>query len=207
LDVSTVIPTKQPPSDYYSYLGDKPYFERVQSTKNTLYYNNHQRQITFYDKTKEAIAKNVQIPDIWQNNNLLRYELRYTKRLNKQLNTTLTAAFLSDKDFYYSVIQNWYNEFKTIRKIKNRINMTDNITTPKEAKEALLAIFLQQSGQGTIDEYLNELKAKETFSDRKYYSRLKSELNMLFTASKKSEKNELMKELEMVIFDIAKYAR
>jgi hypothetical protein len=131
LDVSTVIPTKRPPADYYSHLGNKPYFERLQSTPDTLYYNNHQRQIIFYDKTKEAATKDVQIPEIWQNSNLLRYELRYTKRLNRQLNASLTAAKLYDVEFYRTVIQSWHIEFKTIQKLKNQGFMIDNISTTK----------------------------------------------------------------------------
>ena len=42
IDVATVIPTKRPPSDYYSYLGQKSHFKRLQSTLETLYYKNHQ---------------------------------------------------------------------------------------------------------------------------------------------------------------------
>ncbi|MDR1780337.1 MAG: hypothetical protein LBR50_06375, partial [Tannerella sp.] len=116
LDVSTIIPTKRPPADYYSHLGDKPRFKRIQATTDTLYYDNRQRQIIFYDKTKEATAKGVVIPEIWQGCNLLRYELRYRQRLNKQLNTDLTAGKLYETEFYRAVIQSWYNEFKTIQK-------------------------------------------------------------------------------------------
>jgi hypothetical protein len=206
LDVSTIIPTKRPPADYYSYLGNKPYFERLQSTPDTLYYNNHQRQIIFYDKTKEAAAKDVQIPEILQNSNLFRYELRYTKRLNKQLNTDLTAAKLYDVEFYRSVIQSWYGEFKTIQKIKNQSFMIDNINTAKEAETALFAALLQEKGQGIINEYLAELKAKNVFKERQRYSELKRKLNTILEAPT-GQKNELIKELETAIFDIARYAR
>ena len=116
LDISTVIPTQRPPADYYNYLGSKPYFKRIQATEDTLYYNNHQQQIIFYDKTKEAKAKGVAIPATWKNSNLFRYELRYTKRLNKQLNTNVTGVNLYDDTFYYNIVQNWCNEFKTIQK-------------------------------------------------------------------------------------------
>jgi hypothetical protein len=206
LDVSTVISTRRPPADYYRYLGSKPYFQRLQSTPDTLYYNNHQRQIIFYDKTKEASAKEVQIPDILQNSNLLRYELRYTKRLNKQLNTELTTAKIYDMEFYRSIVQSWHTEFKTIQKLKNQSFMTDNITTPKEAQTALFAYLLQQSGQSTIDEFLKELKAKNVFEDRKYYSRVKAELNRMLAVTT-GQKSDLMQELETAIFDIARYAR
>ncbi|MDR3350213.1 MAG: hypothetical protein LBN98_01020 [Prevotellaceae bacterium] len=208
LDVSTVIPTKRPPADYYRYLGSKPHFKRMEAVKDeTLYYTNHQRQIVFYDKAGEATAKGVQIPDIWRDTNLLRYELKYTKRLNKQLNTNLTGIKLYEVSFYRSIIQSWCDEFKTIQKIKNASFMTDNITTPKEAQTALFAYLLQQSGQkNIINDFLTELKAKNVFDDRKYYSRVKADLNKILAAPE-GQKSDLIKELETAIFTIARYAR
>jgi hypothetical protein len=206
LDVSTIIPTKRPPADYYSHLGNKPYFERLQSTPDTLYYNNHQRQIIFYDKSKEAAAKDIQVPEILQNSNLLRYELRYTKRLNRQLNAALTAAKLYDVNFYRAVIQNWHTEFKAIHKLKNQSFMTESISTTKEAETALFAALLQEKGQSIIDEYLSELKAKNVFKERQRYSELKRKLNTILQAPK-GEQSDLVKELETAIFDIARYAR
>jgi hypothetical protein len=206
LDVSTVIPTKRPPADYYSHLGSKPYFERLQSTPDTLYYNNHRRQIVFYDKAKEAKAKGVQLPAIWQNSNLLRYELRYRKSLNRQLNTSLTAAKLYDVEFYRAVIQNWYNEFKAIKKLKEQFFMIDNVSTKKEAKTALFAAILQKEGQSIIDKYLLELKAKKVFKDRQRYYELKRELNTILQAPRGGQ-SDLIQELETEIFHIARYAR
>jgi hypothetical protein len=206
LDVSTVIPTKRPPADYYNYLGNKPYFERLQASTNTLYYNNYQRQIIFYDKTKEANAKDMQIPAIWQNSNLFRYELRYSKSLNKQLKADVTASTLTDEAFYRGVIQNWYNEFKTIQKLKNNSFMIDGINSKKEAKDVLFAHLLQKEGAGIVDELLNELKAKNAFSSRSEYTKLKADLNKMLVA-KNGNKSDLMQELETAIFDIAKYAR
>jgi len=206
LDVSTVIPTKRPPADYYSYLGQKAFFERLQSTKDTLYYNNHQRQIIFYDKGKEANDKNVQIPDIWKNSNLFRYELRYQKRVNKQLKADVTASTLTDEVFYRGVLWNYYTEFKTIQKLKNNSFMIDDITTPKEAQVALFSYLLQQSGQNLVTDFLSELKANNVFPDRKYYTRLKADLNKMLVA-KNGNKSDLIQELETYIFDTAKNAR
>ena len=84
--------------------------------------------------------------------------------------------------------------------------MTDDIKTPKEAKTALFAILLQQGGQNCIDEFLADLKAKDTFSDPKYYSRLKSELYKIMQAPKEA-KTDMVLELEKAISDIAQYAR
>jgi hypothetical protein len=204
-DVSTVIPTKRQPSDYYSYLGNKPYFERLQASKYTLYYNNHQRQIIFYDKAKEAAAKGIQIPAVWQNSNLFRYELRYNKSLNKQLKADVTASTLYDVTFYQSIIQNWYNEFKTIQKLKKDSFMIDDITTLKSAKETLFSYLLQEKGQNIIDDFLNELKEKKRFNNRSDYTRLKNDLNKMLVA--KNGNNDLIQELEHAISDIAKYSR
>lgn len=206
LDVSTIIQTKYPPAEYYGCLGNKPYFERLQSTPETLYYNNYKRQLIFYNKTKEANAKDVPIPEILQNSNLLRYELRYTKRLNKQLNTVLMAEKLYNAEFYRSAIKNWENEFKTIQKQKKQTFMTNNIKTTKEAETALFASLLQEKGQEYINDYLAQLKAENVFKERQRYSELKRKLNTIIQ-SPNGEQNDLMQELEKQIFDIARYAR
>ncbi|MDR1402186.1 MAG: hypothetical protein LBJ60_00610 [Tannerellaceae bacterium] len=85
--------------------------------------------------------------------------------------------------------------------------MTGNIKTVKDAETALFAYFLKQSGQSTIDDFMSELKANKTFSDTKYYSRLKAGLSKKMGASEFNEKNDLMQELETQAFNIAKYAR
>ena len=207
LDISTVLYTKRPPADYYAYLGQKPYFERLQSTPDTLYYNNHQRQIIFYDKKKEATEKGVQIPDILKDANLLRYELRYTKRINKQLNNDVTAGKLYVRPFYDSLIENWYKELKEIQKLKKQSIMMDDITTVKDAEMALFAFALHQLGQSAIDEFLNDLKAANKFSDRQRYYELKKRLQTIASTYEFHEKSELMQEIETQAFNIARYAR
>jgi hypothetical protein len=207
LDVSTVLLTRRPASNYFLYLGNKPYFNRLEAVKGeTLYYNNHQKQLVFYDKIREANAVGMQIPAVWQNSNILRYELRFTSRLKKQLQTDVRASILYDKDFYYSIVQKWYNEFKSIQKLKETSFMTDNIKTPKDAEAAVLAALLQEKGQSYIEEVLAELKAKNVFSDKKYYTRVKDNLNTILQ-SPAYPKNELMQELETDIYNIARYAR
>ena len=208
VDVSTVIPTKRQPADYFSSLGDKPRFVRVQATKDTLYYNQRAKQLAFYDKTKEATAKAILIPQALQKCNLLRYEMRFLRRLKKlcKMETPIKGATLTNSGFYYFIIQQWKKEFDTIKKNNPISPMTDSIKTPKEAQEALFAMLLQQNGQSCIDDFLNELKAKKTFSNPEYYSRLKAKLYRIMQAAKE-EKSELIKELETAIADIANYAR
>jgi len=206
LDISTILYTKYPPADYYQYLGQKPYFKRLQSTPDTLYYNNHQRQLVFYDKQKEAKEKGVQVPEILKNANLLRYELRYTKRINKQLNADVTAGKLYVRPFYDGLCENWYNEFKTTQKLKKQCFMLDEATTIRGAKDVLLARLLKEKPE-MINEFMQALKTEKKFANRADYSRLNADLNKMIATAEFHEKNELMQELETQAFNIAKYAR
>jgi len=207
-DVSTVIPTKRPPTDYFPSLGIKPRFSRLQATKDTLYYSQRARQLIFYDKTKEGRAKGVQIPETLIGCNLMRYEMRSIHNIQKLLNTSsqISGATLIDDSFYYSIIQQWKKEFESIKKISTINTMTDNIKTPKAAQMALFAKLLQQGGQSQIDEFISDLKAKNTFSDPKYYSRLKADLYKMLQAPDEAAA-DMITELEKAIKDIAKYAR
>lgn len=208
LDVSTVLTTRLPPKEYYPCLGDKPHFTRLQASPTTLYYSTQKRQAVFYDKTKEAQAKGAVIPETLQGCNLFRYELRLLKELLRQLPTSepyISGASLSDSDFYYRLIQFWRNEFYTIKKI-NTFQAMENITTPKEAQTALFASLLQQQGASCINEFINTLKANKAFTDAKYYSRLKADLYKIAQGNP-MQGNELIKELETAINNVAKYAR
>lgn len=208
LDVSTVIPTKQPPTDYYRALGNKPHYKRLQAHPDTLYYSQQFRQLIFYDKTKEAGAKGVIIPQTLKGCNLMRYEMRLKKNTQRllKLPAPITGATLTESGFYYSIIKQWKTEFDTIKKIHTINTMKGSIKTPLQAKENLFAILLQKSGQNFIDEFLSDLKAKDTFKDPKYYSRLKSDLYRILQTPTEGE-SDLIAELEKAIADFAQYAR
>lgn len=208
-DVSTVIPTKRPPVDYYSHLGAKPYYERIQATGNTLYYNTKKRQLVFYDKTKEAAAKRATIPPTLADCNLLRYELRFTSRLQKQLKqaSPIQVATLYNPDFYYTLIQHWKQEFDTIQKLNRATTMIESIKTTGDAARGLFARLLQDGGgQAVIDEYIADLKARKVFANRQYYTRLKNDLNKVLQAPIEQQ-GDLIEELEKAVSDVAKYAR
>lgn len=208
LDIATAIQTKRQAKEYFSYLGNKPYFERVQATKDTLYYNTNKRQLCFYDKAKEATKKGSLIPGTLLGCNLFRYELRFKSEIQKQLQTSdcVNGSLLFERSFYNEMVQRWKNEFESINKLKSSKYMVDGIKTPKDAKTALFAYLLQQDNGAIIENYLNDLKAKQLFADPKYYSRLKSDLNRLLQLPT-MEAADLITELQTAINDIAKYSR
>jgi len=138
--------------------------------------------------------------------NLLRYEIRWLRRINAQLKAEVTAQMLFDEKFYQNIIMNWFKEFQSIQKIKEQSFMTDNIVTVKDAETALFAYLLQQSGQSTIDEFLNDLKAANSFKDRQRYYELKKRLQTIFEIPR-GKKSDLMQELETAIYSVAKDCR
>lgn len=204
VDVSTVLPMSREPNEYYPLMGNKPHFQRLQATNDTLYYNTEKRQLIFYDKKAEAKKKGVIIPAGYGNANLLRVEARFISRLPQQLKQLeITGAMLTNEKFYSEMVKRWANEYYSINKLKSvSIMDTTNIKTPKAGAEALFSIMLQEKGQGFINCYIADLKAKNTYPDPKYYSRLKDELTRLISASTATEQSELIKELDKAVNEI-----
>lgn len=204
VDVSTILPMKREPNEYYTLLGDKPHFKRLQATKDTLYYNTIKKQLIFYNKKAEAKAKGVIIPAGFEGANLLRVEARYLSRLSKQFNLIeITGATLTDEKFYTGMVKRWGDEYFSIDKLKSLSIMdVTNIKTVTDAKNMAFAMLLQKEGQSFIDTYIAELKAKKTYSDPKSYTRVKKGLNELIAASTETDQNELIKELDQAVNEI-----
>jgi len=203
IDVSTVLLVDRPPCDYYPFLGNKPRFERLQTTKDTLYYNTNKRQLAFYDKFAEAKAKKMDIPETFIGKNLLRFEARYKNRLPTQFNMPIiTGETLTDERFYNGIVKRWGNEYFSINKLKSiSIMDTSTIKTPNDAKEVLFSFLLQNAEVGLIDRYLANLKAKKTYKDPKYYTRTKNLLQKRINAKTKSE-NDLINEMDKAVNEV-----
>jgi hypothetical protein len=209
VDVATHWDMKYLPSSYYSYLGAKKHFTRLHATPNTLYYNTNAKQLIFYDKGIESTAKNVALPTIYQNANLLRYEMRYKGRLAKQFNINeITGATLYNDNFYIGIIDRWVKEYLSIDKVQ-RLTLTnmDNIKKPNEAFDAICGIAFLKMGQSEIEEILNDIKAKKTFTDPKSYTRLKDMVKKVMNKPEISEKSDLIQELDQNIKEIKQYYR
>nr|WP_320118034.1 phage/plasmid replication protein [uncultured Marinifilum sp.] len=209
VDLSTHFLMNRPAKDYYSYLGSKPYFKRLQATDETLYYNAKARQLIFYNKLKEATSKGADIPDVFLNENTLRYEIRHKGSLPKQFKLPeVTASTLCEESFYMNLIDIWVNEYKGIQK-RNRLsvgNMND-IKTVKDAENMLFGVLLNKVGLDEIENLVSDMKSKKVYSDPKYYSRLKSKLIQLANKPEITERSELITELDNEIGNIKQYYR
>lgn len=209
VDLATHFIMQRQAFDYYPYLGSKRYFKRVQATKDTLYYNTTARQLIFYNKIKEATVKGVTIPDIYKNEKLLRYEIRHKGRLNKQFNLSeVTAKTLFDEKFYIKLIDIWINEYLNIEKL-NRLTITnmEHIKTPRDAENMIFGVLLNKCGQDEIENIIADMKAKNIYSDPKYYSRLKTKLKELANKPEISEHSELITELNNNIKSLKDFYR
>lgn len=209
IDLATHFIMKYEPLNYYPFLGAKKYYKRLQASTNTLYYNTKPKQLIFYDKSLEATAKNVAIPDIYKGCNLLRYEMRHKGRLNKQFNMPeLTGVTLYHERFYIEIINRWVKEYQNIEKIQRlTLSNMDGIKTPSDAIEMIFGMLLLKTGQTEIDFLIDDLKAKKAFPDPKYYSRVKSKIKDIMRKPDITEKSDLVNELDQQIKQIKQYYR
>ena len=73
----------------------------------------------------------------------------------------------------------------------------ESIKTPKDAVDGFLGLMLAKvGGVQEIDNYLEELKANQVFSDRINYKRTRDALYKAASKAKLSSKDELVAELD-----------
>ena len=108
-------------SIYYNHLGTMQYYSRLEQPKG-LYYQNKKRLLVFYNKVADYKSKGLQIPEMYKNRQVLRYELRYKTEILKQFNLPeLKAETLYNEAFYMQIIDKWYQEYQQIKKIRDAI--------------------------------------------------------------------------------------
>lgn len=170
LDFSTVIHTNYPPKAYYPHLDNLHRFKRFQHPSgNTLYFEQTEKVVTFYDKVLEAKKKNMVLP-AWANQlNLLRYEVRYyTPRKTHLFKSKLkwigddgkknlyVGDILTDA-IYLDCVDAWEKYYEMIYKTKIATTMiTDkNISKKQELINASVAPILAEVGLDALYERIN----------------------------------------------------
>lgn len=174
IDFSTNFITEYKPKYYFNFLRHLTRFHRQEETYS-LYYNQTNKKLLFYDKIKEAKKNNMPIPNEFKDKNVLRYEFRLLKQLNKFFKRQVYVKDLSNKDLYYFLIDEWYKHYKAIDKQKNKIEvMQSKVQTPKDFDKQLLIGLVSSLGYDTIDDIIEQMKHNRVFSQKEYYSRIKS---------------------------------
>lgn len=114
IDIATNLIMQYPLSIYYKRLGELKHSQRL-IQPYSLYYNNLNGLICFYDKNKENKGY---IPELYKNKNVLRYEQRYLRRLPNNLQChSITGEMLYNEEFYMKLKKNWRLKYEQIHKI------------------------------------------------------------------------------------------
>ena len=173
LEIAQNYLVKHEPKVYFNHLGTSQHYERFLQS-SSLYYQNSNKTLVFYDKVREQKAKHETIQEIYSNRNLLRYEMRYKARLREQFNQAeVRASLLYDEPFYMGIINRWYNEYKAIQKINEiTLNFAAMRTKREFYKAGLLTLIEKSGGELAMINQINEayktgnLKKKEAFDLR-----------------------------------------
>jgi hypothetical protein len=193
---------------YYNHLGILQYYNRLEQNRG-LYYNNNNRKLVFYDKVAEYKHKSLPVPEMYQNRNVLRYEMRFTRQLLKQFNLPqLNAELLYNEQFYIDIISRWHTEYKNISKIRNSnlIDYTMIKTKEQLKKQALLLLINEQGGELEFYKKIAEAQAKGELTKKQAF-----DLRNLIKEAGKSElltcESDVITELDKKIKEAVKFYR
>jgi len=197
IDFSTNIVTDFTPTIYYPYLGELSRFERCEQP-NSIYYNQEAKKLLFYDKIAEAKKKQMPIPKHHIGDNLLRYELVLNKGISRYLKYNgLFVQDLGSEELFKKLLHIWYSYYQQIQKHSKTIKiMADNIKTPKDVETRIFNALVRRNPK-EVQRFLLELKAKDVFEHKEYYSRLNSKIRNI--QKTQAVENDLIEELSSKI--------
>ncbi len=190
---------------YYPYLGEAQHYKRLEQN-NGLYYNNNLRQLLFYGKEHEQKEKRQPIPELYQDKNVLRFELRFLTRLRNQFNKPeIIASLLYDETFYCDLVNRWRNEYLAIQKINSRlINMKPTGST-KRLIENMALFQLLDIGQSQFLALIKEWQGKGLIT-KKQANDHRVKIKLLSKTPIDEKGNDLINELNKKIKEAARYS-
>lgn len=188
---------------YYPYLGQAQYYNRLEQP-NGLYYNNRLRQLVFYGKEYEQRIKRQVIPELYQNRNVLRYEIRYKRQLRQQFKRSeITAGLLYDEAFYNVLLSKWKNEYLAIQKINSKLINMKPTGSKKELAENLALYTIIELGQSQVLGKVKEWQQRGEISKKQAYD-LRAFIIHLSKTPTEEAGNDLINELNKKIKEAAR---
>lgn len=206
LEFGCNIVTRQEPWLYLQRLGDMPRRERLEYSRNTLYYSRKGREqpdaLKIYDKGREAKQKKnkgMQIPKEMRGKNILRFELALNSRLPQQLGVhEVTASSLCTCEVWEKLKVMLLNKYKSIQK-RNMGELELKAKTEKGIIDGFWGFFAHKTGaevSSIMEEYFAVVKAAQVLKNRSGYSKAKSALKRKMMSARFSEKDSLIEELD-----------
>jgi hypothetical protein len=215
-DFGTNIILKNRPSEYYYYLGELPRYIRDTLTAYTLYFRNRTNTLCFYDKTKEQIKAKNDIPTLYINNYVLRYEIRCLSNICKTLKREqVIGETLYNEDFYIAMFKLWKNKYNHIHKVQKEnktLEIMKTIKTKTEFKDFGIISLVKELGEAQIKEKIKtrqnngELTKKQAFDLREAIRQATDRQSKLL-AEYSTDKVSMIEELNNKIEMISKYYR
>lgn len=207
IDIAQNFIVMEPVGYYFTSLCDLNYFKRFeQGNRETLRYQNYRRELVFYNKLNELKAKKVDIPPLYSNRHLLRYEYRIRKRLAKEFNREhIYARDLYDEEFYISIIDKWHDMYFNIQR-HNNIKQREGIelNDVRQLQNFLALLGLKQIGEREI---LNMIDREKNNLSSIQYSRLKKKIKDLSTSPEFTEPSDTILELDRKIRQAVRHYR
>jgi hypothetical protein len=189
---------------YYPYLGEAQYYTRLPQN-NGLYYNNQLRQLVFYGKEYEQKLKRQPIPDMYQNRNVLRFEMRFRKQLRQQLKLNeITAGLLYDETFYSGLVNRWKSEYFAIQKINSKLISMKPTGSKKELAENLALYTILEMGQPQVLNKVKEWQERGDISKKQAYD-LRTFIKEISKTPFNEKGNDLMDELNRKVKEASRY--
>lgn len=188
---------------YYQYLGEANHYKRLEQN-NGIYYSNKLRQLLFYGKVHEQKDKRQPIPELYQNRNVLRFELRFKHRLKEQFKKPeITAGLLYDEDFYRNLLKRWKDEYFKIQKINSKLHSMKPTGSTKELVENLALYSILEAGQPHVLSLIKQWQ--ETGKIDKHQAQRHRDFIKKIASKDVDEKgNELINELTRKIKEAAR---
>ena len=194
-------------------LGDMPRLQRYRFSPETLYYRHRGQQqpktFVYYDKTSDAKAKAMEIPDGLRQANLLRAEMRLEGRLPYQLGVPeVKASTLSERYFYRLLMQRFQSAYFSISKRnKLKAEYMGEIKSVSDAFDVFVGLLIDQTeqSQDKVTAFLEELKEAKVFADRINYTRLKQRIERAANKAHLTMTDEMVRELDDEIKNCGAY--
>lgn len=194
---------------YLDRLGNLPRYERVKVTNTTLRYETDGKRkskvFCFYDKAKEIQDKGGIIPQGFEKQNLLKYELRLKGNIATQLKMQeVTAHTLIEYECNKKLVEMYKHYFFNIKGIQQKSIDFGQMKgkTVKEIEDLVFAQLLSERGADGINTILKECKSGDVFKHKSEYTRLKNSLfNKLVSGEKDEKGDDLLNELKDAIFN------
>ena len=218
VDCASLFIMSHPIQEYIQRLNGLTRYSRVLHTHNSLTYLNgkyktnqgirHHNVIAIYNKSKELTETGKDTPEAYDEANVLRIERRWIGGVRRAFGLPeLTAATLSESEFYGEMVRRWGRDYFAIQKSRTTAFKFEGVTTPKDFEEWLLGVALNRWDATDLDNILMALREREVLKYPKYYTSIKAKLKQCRERVSKDVGADLMQELDNYVRNTLIYIR